>query len=197
MLYFTPFPIIQYQIPNTKKSIPVTDITRRFSVANFLKNSNASFDEYFVQDGERPETVAYDYYGDVSMDWLILLCNEIVDPYFQWVLSYEELNEYVKSKYGSVEWAMTHTHHYEQIIQKGYILSDAGIQRIIKEKTLVIDRTTYLTLSDFERKIKTVFDYESDLNEERRKIFLLDTNYYLMVKEQHRYIFEDMENIVR
>jgi len=197
MLYFTPFPTIQYQIPNTKKSIPVTDITRRFSVANFLKNSNASFDEYFVQDGERPDTVAYDYYGDVSMDWLILLCNEIVDPYFQWPLSYEELNAYLKDKYGSVEYTMRKIHHYEKIIQQGYIQNDAGTQRIVPEKTLVIDETTYLTLSDFERKTKTIFEYETDLNEERRKIFLLDTNYYLMIKEQHRYVFDDMENIVR
>jgi hypothetical protein len=189
MLYFTPFPTIQYKIPNSTKSIPVTDITRRFSLTDFIRNTNVAFDTYFVQDGERPDSVAYDYYGDVSMDWLILLVNEIHDPYFQWPLSYDELNSYVVDKYGSIEYTQITIHHYEKIIQQQYIQNDNGTQRVVPEKTLVVDETTYLSLTAFERKIKTIYEYEVDLNEDRRKIYLLDLNYLLIIKNQHPEIF--------
>jgi len=190
MLYFTPFPTIQYKIPNSTKSIPVTDITRRFSVANFLKNANVAFDTYFVQDGERADSVAYDYYGDVTMDWLILLVNEIHDPYFQWPLSYEEMESYLKDKYGSVENTQKTIHHYEKIIQQQYIQNDNGEQRIVPEKTLIVDETTYLSLAAFERKVKTIYEYEVELNEDHRKIYLLDLNYLLLIKDQHPNIFD-------
>jgi hypothetical protein len=130
MLYFSPFPTTQYRIPNSTKSISVTDITRRFSAANFLKNTKVAFDTYQLQDGDRPETVAYDYYGDVTMDWLVMLVNEIHDPYFQWYLSYENLNSYIMDKYKEqhlkyllttqdvqksrtpLEYVVNTTHHY-------------------------------------------------------------------------------------
>jgi hypothetical protein len=190
MFYFTPFPTVQYKIPNSTKSIPVTDLTRRFALANFLKNSNVAFDTYHVQDGERPDSVAYDYYGDVTMDWLVLLANEIHDPYFQWVLSYDEFNSYLIDKYGSIEYTQTTNHHYEKIIQQPYIQNDYGTQRIVPEKTLVVDKTTFLTLVADERKEKTIYDHEFDLNEERRKIYLMDLNYLLIIKDQHPNIFD-------
>ena len=189
MLYFTPFPTIQYKIPNSTKLISVTDITRRFSLTDFIKKNNVAFDIYFVQDGERPDSVAYDYYGDVSMDWLILLVNEIHDPYFQWVLSYDEFDSYLKDKYGSIEYTQREIHHYEKIIQNQYIQNDNGTQRVVPEKTLIVDETTYLSLAAFERKVKTIYEYEVDLNEDRRKIYLLDLNYLLIIKDQHPEIF--------
>ena len=190
MFYFTPFPTVQYKIPNSTKSILVTDLTRRFALSNFLKNSNVAFDTYHVKDGERPDSVAYDYYGDVTMDWLVLLTNEIHDPYFQWVLSYEEMNAYLIDKYGSVEYTQITDHHYEKIIQKAYLQNDYGTQRIVLEKTVVVDKTTYLSLTATERKVKTIYDHELELNEERRKIYLMDLNYLLIIKDQHPNIFD-------
>jgi hypothetical protein len=197
MLYFTPFPTIQYKIPNSTKSIPVTDLTRRFSLANFLKNNNVAFDTYIVQDGDRPDRVAYGYYGDVTMDWLVLLSNEIHDPYFQWPMSYQEFGAYMEERYGSVEYTQQTTHHYEKIIQQAYVQNDYGTQRLIPEKTVTVDYTTFAALTDFERKYGTavdggisIFEHELALNDERRKIYLMDLNYLQVIKEQHPFIFD-------
>jgi hypothetical protein len=189
MFYFRPFPTTSYRIPGRKDYVPALDITKRFSVANFINNAAVTFDEYYVQDGERPDTVAYDYYQDYTMDWLILLVNEIQDPYFEWVMSYEQLNAYIKKKYGSVEYAMSTTHHYEQIIQKHKVIIDGNDQRILPEKTLEVDYTTYLSLIADERKIVSIYDYEVKRNDNNRHIFLLDPNYLTIIKEQHPYIF--------
>jgi hypothetical protein len=66
MFFFRPHPIIPYRIPGQTKSISAIDITRRFSVANFVNNGNVTFDSYTIQDGERPDIVAYDYYDDYT-----------------------------------------------------------------------------------------------------------------------------------
>lgn len=188
---FKPYPTISYRIPGTTKSIPVTDITRRFSVSNFLRNSKVTFDEYVVQDGERPDMVADGYYGDSTLDWLVLLTNEIHDSYYEWPLSYEQFSAYLIQKYGSVEYTLQTNHHYEKIIQKNQIVIDYGEQRILPEKTLVVDYTTYLTLIDSDRKNVSIFEYENDLNEQHRNIYLIDLHYTQLIKEQHPYIFEE------
>jgi hypothetical protein len=193
MFYFSAHPIIPYRIPGQAKSIAVTDITRRFSVANFISNAAVTFDEYYVQDGERPDHVAYDYYDDYTLDWLVVLTNEIQDPYYEWPLSYEQFNSYIRQKYGTVEYALTNVHHYEKIIQKNSIASDGIQQRIYPEKTVTIDYTTYAALPATDRKSVTLFEYEQDLNEERRHIYLLDLHYVHLIKDQHPYIFEESQ----
>jgi hypothetical protein len=189
MFYFRPFPTTSYRIPGRKDYVSALDITKRFSVANFINNARVTFDEYYVQDGERPDTVAYDYYQDYTMDWLILLVNEIQDPYFEWVMSYEQFNAYLKKKYGSVEYTMSTVHHYEQIIQQHKILVDGFDQRVLPEKTLEVDYTTYASLTAPERKSVSIYEYEVKKNDDNRHIYLLDPNYLAIIKEQHPYIF--------
>jgi hypothetical protein len=193
--FFRPYPTVNYRVPGTKRNIRMTDLTRRFAVSDFLNNAKASFDEYYVQDGERPDVVAYDYYDDQTLDWLILLTNEIHDPYFEWPLSYEQFNEYVRQKYGSVSNAMSTVHHYEQILQEKKVISDNGQQRIIPEKKLIVDYTTYASLTASERNAVSIFDYENELNDNRKHIYLLDLNYTLIIKEQHPYIFDEGTSI--
>jgi hypothetical protein len=189
--YFKPFPTIKYRIPKNTKSISVTDITRRFALTSFISNAKVIFDQYVLQEGDRPDTVAYQYYSDQTLDWLVLLTNEIHDPYFQWPRTYEQFNSYIKQKYGSLEYAMTTNHHYEQIIRPYEIVYDNNAQRIIQEKTLTVDYTTYTSLIVSERKAVSIYDHENKINEDNKNIYLLDLNYTLLIKEQHPYIFDE------
>jgi len=191
MFYFRPFPTIKYRIPKETKSVSVTDITRRFALTSFISNAKVHFDNYVLQDGDRPDTVAYQYYSDQTLDWLVLIANEIHDPYFQWPRSYEQFNSYIKQKYGSVEYAMRTNHHYEQIITPYQLLTESGIQRIIQEKTITVDYTTYTSLIASERRAVTIFEHESKINDDNKNIFLLDLNFTLLIKEQHPYIFDE------
>ena len=189
--FFRPYPTISYRIPGSTLSVAATDITRRFSVANFVRNSSVTFDEYYIQDGDRPDTVAYDYYDDQTLDWLVLLTNEIHDPYYEWPLSYEQFRSYLRQKYTSVEYALSNVHHYEQILQEQQNIVENGFQRIIPEKTLVVDYITYLSLTAPQRKIVSIFDHEDKINEERKQIYLIDLNYLQIIKDDHPYIFEE------
>lgn len=191
MYYFTPFPTKKYQLSGKTASVDVTDITRRFTLQSFLRSTEIIYDTYHVQDGEKPDDVAYDYYGDSSMDWLVLMVNEIKDPYYEWPRSYEQFQGYIKQKYGSVEIALTTVHHYEWIVAPSseYTSNDETV--IIPERTLIIDYAKFVSLPATDRRTIYIYDYENDLNEYRRKIFLMDNNLLETVKEQHLNIFEN------
>lgn len=91
--YFEKFPEIVYQGKNMR------DVTRR---VNFLKQTVENpyvFLPYTIQEGERPEDIAYHYYGSTEYTWLVYLSNNIVDPYHEWPLSEELFNQYIIDKY--------------------------------------------------------------------------------------------------
>ena len=201
MFIFRAHPTISYRIPGQKKEILTTDITRRFSVANFISNATVAFDEYYIQDGERPDHVAYDYYDDYTLDWLVLMTNEIHDPYFEWSLGYEQFHNMILQKYrglgtgnndnATLSYVNQTIHHYEKILQKNSTSSDGAQIRVYPEKTVIVDYTTYLTLPALDRKAVTIFEYENDLNDQRKHIYLLDLHYVHLIKDQHPYIFEE------
>lgn len=176
--YFTNFPSIQYKLPNMQNSLLATDVTKRFILRDFYRRTLIDFYRYDVIEGQRPDNVAYEFYGDSNLDWLILLPNEMLDPYYEWPRTQNEINEYLRKKYGSVSNAQAVAHHYEQIIQNNsQIRTPDGETIVIPEKTLVVDHTTYVSLAPSERKIITNYDYEISKNEKNRTIDIIKPIY--------------------
>lgn len=91
--YFKLFPTITY---NNRL---VTDITRRARIIDQLSTDPYSILPYVVKEGERPEDVAYYYYGDQNKVWMVYLANNIVDPYVQWPLDDQNLYYTLLKKY--------------------------------------------------------------------------------------------------
>jgi hypothetical protein len=94
--YFTSYPTIQYQ---NKR---VRDLTRRSKVRDDLLTDPFIFLPFTIQEGEKPETIAELYYGTVDDTWLVLLANNITDPYYEWPMSDEEFNQYFIDKYSEI-----------------------------------------------------------------------------------------------
>jgi len=109
MAYFEKFPKILYDIDNTKNFKLVTDILRRVKVREAIKDNAVLFDKYDVDSGDSPETVSYKIYGSVRYYYVILLLNNIKDRYYDWPLSYQAFESYVKDKYANPNGI----HHYE------------------------------------------------------------------------------------
>ena len=93
MSYFKEFPKV---VINKQE---VLDITRKVSLSSALKFSSIDYSNYSLQDGDTPEMIAHYYYDDVELAWLVLLSNDIVDPYTQWYKTQEQLEEYIKVQY--------------------------------------------------------------------------------------------------
>ena len=93
--YFTYFPTIDYH------GKLVRNITRRSRIKEDLLSDPFIYLPYTISDGEKPETVAQMYYGSVDDTWLVLLANNITDPYYDWPMSDEEFDQYFIDKYAN------------------------------------------------------------------------------------------------
>ena len=75
------------------------NLWRRASVLREYKASVAMFNEYIVQNGERPEDIALRLYKNPFYNWVLLVINDITNYHEQWPRSTQQLQEYCKSKY--------------------------------------------------------------------------------------------------
>jgi hypothetical protein len=94
--YFQSFPLYYYDGALCK------NIMQRTTMREDIKKNYINFYDVLVDEGERPDVVAYQLYGDQYYDWLLYYSNDVVDPYDQWYLSHDRFIEMIKIKYGSV-----------------------------------------------------------------------------------------------
>jgi len=114
-MYFERFPRGQYIQPGTKNYKLVSDLFRRVKIRDKIKDESSLYSEYFVSNGEKPEDIAFKHFGSPQLHWVILIANDITDRYYDWPLSFQAFEEFVKEKYDNAEG----THHYEKVQSSG------------------------------------------------------------------------------
>ena len=93
MKYYSQLPTIQYEFEDITYTIK--NIFLKIGFIDLFKSQNPEFfEKYFIEDGQTPELIAYNYYGNQDLWWLILILNDIKDPFFDWCLSSTELEEW-------------------------------------------------------------------------------------------------------
>jgi hypothetical protein len=178
-MLFEKFPSIFYTLDNGKSIQTVTDILRRIVLSPEIRKNEAFYDQYDIKDGETPEMVSNYFYGDPQMHWIILMANDIIDPRFEWPLSYYNLIQYCKGKYGDDQ--IYHNHHYKNEVE--FIVDGS---RVIEEEStfespvpIVFETSgafeSTLLFQNYNVKLLPVtnFDYEESLNESKRRILVI------------------------
>ena len=171
---FNNWPTVSYDVKKNGRPLELTNITLRFKINELLRNKSTVMYQYDVKDGERPDIIAYKYYGDTTLDWVILLTNNIVDPQFEWPLDERSFERYMRNKYGSLEAAKQTIHLYEKILREQQVYFDGTI---IPEKRVVVDKETYDLTSPTSRRAVDKYTYELELNQARSSIKILDKRY--------------------
>ena len=152
----------------------VKNIFRRVILSGKIERYVNAYEAYYIEDGERPETVAYDFYGDSELDWIILTANNIIDPYTQWPMDSNTLLSYVNDIYDNPDGV----HHFEtnEILDAdGSVLYKEGIEvnenfrAILSDNTTLSKNQTLYTVTNIE--------YETMVNERRRVIGIPDSNF--------------------
>ena len=110
MSYFNKFPLMSYDIKGNKIRKLLPDILRRVKLRAKIKSGGMLFDRYDVKDGEKPEDIAFKWFGDAELHWVILMTNNITDRYYDWPLNHAQFAEFLTDKYGDNVDAV---HHYE------------------------------------------------------------------------------------
>lgn len=186
--YFSYFPTVQHDLTNIGQEVTLTNILRRFIVRSDVQNRADVFYDYNIQAGDRPDTIAEKYYGDANLAWLVLHFNNIDDPVFGWALFNQDFDNYIKGKYGSIPNAMAEIHEYRQVLNEAIVKYD-GTK--IPKRCVVVDETTYNTLTEENKEAITKYDYESEENEKRRQIRILDKRYLDKIRDEVKTILRD------
>ena len=163
--YFNQFPKIDYNLSGVNGNTKVvTDIFRRVKARSKLMKNLTLFDKYDVQEGEKPEDVAYKAYGDADYFWVITLINNIVNRYYDWPLDEYVFQQYVADKYDNPE----AVHHYEITQSSGRQTGDGPSDYSHK----VICNAT-----DLGAEAVSNIEYERRLQDEKRQIRILLPSY--------------------
>ena len=114
--YFRNIPDFEY-INRTEEGKNLTDSTK---VKNLFKKGKfrediyqelTTFEKYQIQGDDRPDNVAFELYGDATLDWVVLLTNNILNIQTEWTMKQVDFDEYLLEKYGSYESIYRDIHH--------------------------------------------------------------------------------------
>lgn len=148
-MYFSKFPLLQYPVKDGTafRYVYVRNLLRRVALSEDLKTGESAFLEYDIKDGERPEHIAERVYGDPAYHWLVLLTNDIIDPYHGWYKSGLALEDYIQKKYGGYSVYISTTadaFFYESEVGSGSTLSQGSASMAIVDYSPELCKLTVL-----------------------------------------------------
>ena len=206
MGYFRELPNIAYQSPLLHKNssrdfLLIKNIFRRTKLYDFLENSVSLLEKFTIGDGDRPDTIAEQMYGDASLDYIIVLIAGITNIVDEWPLQDYQVYDYALQKYGSEE-KMNEIRYYEtleiiddqgrQIVPPNLIVDadfkvDGTVNKFPSSTRYTLkaltgnrqldDKDEFTVLTDNIARAITNLEYEYTLNERKREINVLSPGY--------------------
>ena len=107
----------------------VKNLFKRAQIRDDIFQNLKYFEKYQIIGDERPDNVAYKFYNDSTLDWVILLSNNITNVQTQWPIPQTILDSLLIEKYGTYENLYSGIHHYETLEVKnsrGEIILNSG-----------------------------------------------------------------------
>lgn len=203
MRYFSTLPLITQKDPYGN-FITVNNLLSRAYLLPSLQNNLMMFYTYDLKESDSPENISYRYYNDVYRYWIVLYSNNIIDSQAQWPLTSQQFIVYLQDKYATaangaanvLSYTTSNIHHYEQ-----YITTKNSVDNQGQTITIQIDGATYNSftsstttsapLPDGSVVTKSVtaesisiYDYENKLNESKRSIKIMNSNYVNQTEQQ-------------
>lgn len=170
MSYFKEFPLFYYTNADDENYKLCVDILRRVKIRDKVKSEKSTYLEYTIKDGDNPESISRKLYGSENYFWIVLMMNDMLDPFYDWPLSQQNLEKFITKKYGSGN--EDDHHHYE--FDDGTIGDDPALNA---------DQYEGVPVSISNR------TYEDDVNEAKRNIKILHPDYFAeMVVEMKKKI---------
>ena len=189
--YFSQLPDFEYvsRLPDAKISdyIQVKNLFKKGKLREDIFQSIAIFEKYPIRGDDRPDNVAFDFYGDSNLDWLVLACNNVINIQSEWPLRQTDFDRYMLEKYGDYDTLFNGAHHYETTEIKdgnGIVVMPAGLRT---DSTFAFSYTdsrsdTLFNLSNIAKAV-TNYEYESQLEDDKRNIFLLKSRYLNIIRD--------------
>ena len=191
--YFRNVPNFEYvnRLPESHSSseyIEVKNLFKRAKIRDDIFNDVTYFTKYTIKGDDRPDNVALDVYQDSTLDWIVLLSNNIINIQNEWPLTQQSFETYLLDKYETYE-NINSSHHYETKEVKNSIGATVlpkglNVPKDFSMEFLDIELGTYTEIGGSANPITsevTNYDYEVDLQNEKRTIYILKQNYLNIV----------------
>lgn len=194
MQYFDTLPKV-VQTDNVGISRVFTNLMARASIIPDVLKNPLVYYSYDIQEGDTPEIVAYKYYGDSYRYWIILFANELLDPQWSWPMDSTVFAAYMAEKYPSGNTTTTVYSYEKKLTQTDNDTNTVTINTIdinqTEYNTLVPNTQTYTIANSTvtvqtTKRIVTIYDYENELNESKRKINILNSIYVDQLESQFK-----------
>ena len=205
--YFRQLPNLSYpSLANDRKSAydyqVVKNLFKRAVLRDDIINEITNFTKYSVKGDERADQIAYNFYGDSGLDWIILTTNNIIHVRDEWPMSNRDFLTYLNEKYTSEQ--LSNVHHYETREirdSSNTLIQKAGVRVKSNHSITYLDQGSATTTSS----IKTVsyLQHETDLNDAKRNILILRKEYLstilrdigdiMQYKESQQYISDRLK----
>jgi hypothetical protein len=196
--YFQRVPDLNYvsRLPDAKIGdyIRVKNLFKKGKLREDIFQNLAFFEKYKIVGDDRPDNVAFEVYNDASLDWIVLLSNNVLNIQSEWPLPQTDFDRFLLDKYGDYDTLYNGIHHYETEEVKnsqGVTIVPAGLQ---------VDSSYSISYYDFftDQQITTGnisvpvtnYEYEEKVENDKRNIFLLKPRFLNIV-------FDDMDDIMQ
>ena len=151
------------------------------------------FTKFNVIGDDRPDNVADNFYDDPTLDWIVLLSNNIVNIQSEWPLSQADFFTYLSEKYPDENVLYSVIHHYEANEVKtstDVIIIPSGIRVGVGQSVSFFDEglNQQVTKTNVASPV-TNYMHEQKLNDKKREIFLLKPTYVNL-------LIDDLEEIM-
>lgn len=197
--YFKQVPDFDYvsRLPDAGISdyIKVKNLFKKGYLREDIFQDTTVFTKYEIQGDDRPDNVAFDFYKDSTLDWLVLQCNNIINIQSEWPMAQQDFDRYLLDKYynfpssftSSYDWLYNGVHHYESKEVKN------SVGTVIVPEGLTVASGIGVTFYDYfidgETKAENIttpvtnYEYESKLEDKKRSIFLLRPRYLNVIRD--------------
>jgi len=195
--YFRNIPDFEY-VNRTKDGQFISNYTQ---VKNFFKKGKLRedlfqdltvFEKYSIKGDDRPDNVAFEIYDDPTLDWVVLMSNNIINIQNEWPLNQQAFENYVLDKYGTIE-KLNEIHHYESNEVKdtnGVIIFPKGVRVSAAQSVSYFEPLSeeLVTVNPVAKAV-TNYQHEEKINDDKRRIFLIKPIYLNVV-------FDDLEEMM-
>ena len=197
--YFKKLPNFEYvsRLPNAKIGdyVTVKNLFKKGALEQDILENLALHTKYKIVGDDRPDNVAYDYYGSSTLDWLVLACNNIINIQTEWPMLQNDFDRFLLDKYETYA-NLNSTHHYETQEVKnsnGVIIVPKGLEcesdYTITYFDSYTERQVTILSADCTTEV-TNYTYEERIENNKRNIYMLKPRYLSVIRD-------DMENAMQ
>ena len=205
--YFRQLPDLDYpSLKNDRTSAfdfeVVKNLFKRAVMREDIINDIVNFTKYSVQDDVRPDQIAYDFYRDAGLDWVILTTNNIIHVRDEWPMGNQDFLTYLNGKYTEQE--LSNIHHYETRLitdSRERTIQKAGLFVPSDHSITYVDNGVVKTQSQVKQ--VTFLEHETKLNDDKRQINILrpqlldmllsDISDIMTYQRSNQYITDDLK----